>query len=142
MKKYCLLFTVFIITISNVFGEIKNGYEKEILQTREALKTYSALLQTSNSLTPYQRRKIGHRIDSLISNISHYELTANLLEQFKIISPGLYAEVDTLKDSRGRNVTVYVKFIPTPNTKTELWGATSMSPLANDKESYASEYGK
>jgi hypothetical protein len=142
MKKYCLLFTVFIITISIAFGEIKNGYEKEILQTREALKTYSDLLHTSNNLTPYQRRKIGHRIDSLISNISHYELTANLLEQFKIISPDLYTEVDTLKDSRGRNVKVYVKFIPMPDTKTELWGATCMSPLTNDKEAYASEYGK
>jgi hypothetical protein len=142
MKKYCLLLTVFIITISNVFGEIKNGYEKDILKTREALKTYSALYHTSNSLTPYQRRKIGHRIDSLISSISNYELTANLLEQFKIISPDLYTEVDTLKDSRGRNVKVYVKFIPMPDTKTELWGATCMSPLAHDKEAYASEYGQ
>ena len=142
MKRYCLLFTVFILTMSNVFGKIKNGYEKDILQTRESLKRYSALLHASNNLTSYQRRKIEHRIDSLVSDISNYELTANLLEQFKVISPALYNEIDTLKDSRGKNVKVYVKFIPRVDAKIDVWGVTCMSPLGNDKEAYGSEYGK
>jgi hypothetical protein len=69
-------------------------------------------------------------------------LTANLLEQFKIISPDLYDEIDTLKDCRGRNVKIYVKFIPKPNTDLQVWGITCMSPLTNDKDAYGSEYGK
>ncbi len=140
MKKLCLLFTVSIIALSTVFGEIKNGYEREILKTRESLKRYSALLRASH-LTPYQRRKIEHSIDSLVSNISNFEITENLLEQFKIISPELYSEIDTLKDSRGRNVKVYVKFIPLARTEIQCWGITRMGPMGNDKEAYCSEYG-
>ena len=111
MKKYCLLVTIFIVTISTVFSEIKNGYEKEILQTRESLKSLNALLRINHNLPTAQRRKIGYRIDSLMNNISNYELTKNLLDQFKIISPDLYGEIDTLKDSQGRSVDIFVKFI-------------------------------
>jgi hypothetical protein len=143
MKTLCLLFTILIVTVTHVFGEIKNGYEKGILQTKESLKTYSALLHASrNNLTPYQRRKLEHRIDSLVTVISGYEITASLLEQFKIISPDLYAEIDALKNVNGWNVKVYVKFIEMPTTDTKVWGMTCMSPLGNDDETYASEYGK
>jgi hypothetical protein len=143
MKTLCLLFTILIVTMTHVFGEIKNGYEKGILQTKESLKTNRALLHTSrNNLSPYQRRKIEHRIDSLISIISGYEITASLLEQFKNISPDLYAEIDALKNANGKNIKVYVKFIEMPITGTKVWGMTCMSPLGNDDETYASEYGK
>src|SRR5687768_10374614 len=98
MKKLCLLFTILIVTMSTVFGEIKNGYENVILQAKESLQRYSASLHAGrNNLTPHQRRKIEHKIDSLVSVISNYEITAGLLEQFKIISPNLYAEIDALK---------------------------------------------
>lgn len=142
IKKRCLLFIIFIVTIGNVFGEIKNGYEKEIFQMRESLKSLNALLHINNNLSAVQRRKIEYRIDSLINNISNYELTKNLLEQFKIISPDLYSEIDTLKDNKGRNVDVFVKFIPADGTKIKAWGTTYMSQVDYDKDAYRSEYGE
>jgi len=142
MKKYCLLLTVFILAMSTVSGEIKNGYEKEILQTRELLKSLSALLQINKNLRIGQRRKIEYRIDSLVNNISNYELTKNLLDQFKVISPDLYSEIDTLKDRKGRNVDVFVKFIPLDKTEIKAWGTTYMTQTEDDKDAYRSEYGE
>jgi hypothetical protein len=75
--------------MTNVFGEIKNGYKTEILQTRESLRNLSALLRVNNNLTAVQKRKIKYTIDSLEKSISNYELTENLLDQFKIILPDL-----------------------------------------------------
>ena len=142
MKKYCFLFIVIILTMTNVSGEIKNGYEKEILQTRESLRNLNALLRINNNLTTGQKRKIKYTIDSLVNSISNYELTENLLDQFKIISPDLYEEINILKDSKGRNVDVFVKFIPIGKTEIKAWGSTYMTEGKSDKDAHFSEYGE
>ena len=121
-KKHVLLFLFLFLLFNHAFGEIKNGYEKDVVQMRASLRRYSALLQVNNNLTPRQRRKITHGIDSLVNNLSNYELTENLLKQFKDIAPDLYAEIDTLKDINGRNVKVYVKFILVNGTEIKAWG--------------------
>jgi hypothetical protein len=141
LKKYALLFLFLSLLFSHAFGEIKNGYEKDVVQMRASLRRYTALLQVNNNLTFYQRRKIKHGIDSLVSNLSNYELTENLLKQFKDIAPDLYAEIDTLKDINGRNVKVYVKFIPVNGTEIKAWGTTYMSEMTNNKNGFCSEYG-
>jgi hypothetical protein len=76
-----------------------------------------------------------------VDHISFYDLTENLLNQFKIISPRLYAEIDTISDRKGRPVHVYVKFVPVDATKVKAWGITYLNQLENDKDAYLSEYG-
>ena len=78
----------------------------------------------------------------MINNISYYELTENLLNQFKIIAPCLYNEIDTIKDIKGRTVNVFVKFIPTDATEVKAWGTTYMNQVENDRHAYLSEYGE
>jgi hypothetical protein len=142
MKKPCLLFIISILTLSNVLGEIKNGYETEIFQVQGSLKALRLLLHGKNTLTASQTQRIEYRIESLIKYISYYELTENLLNQFRIIAPALYNEIDAIKDGKGRTVDVYVKFIPQAAAKVKAWGTTHMDQVENDKDACRSEYGE
>lgn len=142
MKKYCLHFAIFILTCNAVFGEIKNGYEKDIFGMKESLKKLSSILIENKELPLDQRRKIESSIETLVNHIVYYELTENLLNQFRIIAPGLCHEIDTIRDRMGRAVNVYVKFIPTNATEVKAWGTTCVGQVENDKDAYRSEYGE
>jgi hypothetical protein len=141
MNKYGIFFIFYFVTISNVFGEIKNGYEKSNFQTRESLKNLLFILAQSNDISASQRRRIKSRIDRLEGDILYYELTENLLNQFRIIAPMLYNEIDTIKDNKGRAVNVYVKFVPEDATEVKAWGTTYMDQVEDDLDAHRSEYG-
>ena len=139
-KKCCILFSILCIAL-NVFGEIKNGYEGELFKMQESLKNLTRIISETNDLLPSARRTIESKIELLISNISYYELTENLLHQFKIIASDLYSEIDTIRDRNGRAVDVFVKFIPTDATEVKAWGTTYMSQAKNNPDGCLSEYG-
>lgn len=141
LKQYCVLFIIFFFTIDSTFGKIKNGYEGDISGMRESLKNLNAILAENMNLSGPSKRKIAFKINLLISNISYYEVTENLLSQFKIIAPDLYNEIDTIRDSKGREVNVFVKFIPTDASAVKAWGTTYMRQVENDRDAYLSEYG-
>jgi hypothetical protein len=141
MNKCGLFFIIYVMTVSNVFGEIKNGYERRNLQTRESLKNLLFILAKTNDMSAFQRREIKERIEELESDILYYELTENLLDQFRIIAPMLYNEIDTIKDNKGRAVHVYVKFVPEDATVVKAWGTTYISQVEGDVDAYRSEYG-
>ncbi len=141
MNKYGLFFIIYFVTVSNVFGEIKNGYEKSNFKTRDSLKNLLFVLAQNNDMSASQRRGIKERIERLESNILYYELTENLLNQFKIIAPMLYNEIDTIKDNKGRAVDVYVKFVAEDATEVKAWGTTYMSQAEGDLDANRSEYG-
>src|SRR3990170_4143787 len=126
MQKYVLFLIVYFVTVSNVFGELKNGYEKNNFQTREALKNLRFLIAETKDMSASQRKEIKSRIERLECDILYYELTKNLLNQFKMIAPTLYDEIDTIKDNKGRAVHVYVKFVPEDATEVKAWGTTYM----------------
>ena len=140
-KKYFILFSILCIAI-NVFGEIKNRYKTELVSMQESLKNLTRIISEKKDLLPAARRKIESKIDLLVSNISYFELTETLLSQLKIIAPNLYNEIDTIKDSKGRFVDVFVKFIPTDATDVKAWGTTYMNQVENDQDRYLSEYGE
>jgi hypothetical protein len=140
-KKYCILFSILCIAL-NVFGEIKNGYKDELCSMQESLKNLRRIIIEKKDLLPSARRTIESKIELLISNISYCELTENLLNQFKIIAPDLYCEIDAISDSKGRSVDVFVKFIPTDATEVKAWGTTYMRQVEGDQDGYLSEYGE
>lgn len=142
MKKYCLQFAIFVFSCTAVSGEIKNGYEKNILQMKQSLSELRAILLETEQLSPTQHRKIEYSIEALVNHISGYELTENLLKQFRAIAPALSSEIDTIRDRKGRPVDVYVKFVPTDATEIKACGTTYIAHAENDRDTYNSEYGE
>lgn len=134
------LVCILLFASSAVFGEIKNGYEKNIEPMKESLAYLQNILENGD-LSSFQRRKVEASIQVLVNYISYYELTENLLSQYKIIVPQLFSEIDTITDRLGRPVDVYVKFVPIDATEVKAWGITQVSQMENDKDAYVSEYG-
>ena len=130
-----------LVSISNLFGEIKNGYGIEINGARASLKTLEAIVAGSKNLSVFQNADLNMKIERLRKFITYYELTENLLGQFRSITPGIYHEIDSIKDSKGRPVHVYVKFLPEESMQGGISGTTNMEQAASDKDAYSSEYG-
>ena len=142
IRNYCLNTLMFILLCHAVFGEIKNGYEKNISGTKESLTHLRASLLEDENLTPAHRRKIQSTIATFVDYIAYYDLTEGLLVQFKAIAPELYAQVDSIEDRLGRPVDVYIKFVPADGTNVKAWGLTYMDQASDDKDAYQSEYGR
>jgi hypothetical protein len=136
-----LLFMILFLSSNASLCEIRNGYEKDILILKESLKSLTEILNGDKYLSGVQRRKIESNIETLVNHISFYDLTENLLNQFRIIAPKLYAEIDTISDRKGRPVHVYVKFVPPDATKIKAWGITYINQMENDQDAYLSAYG-
>jgi hypothetical protein len=77
-----------------------------------------------------------------VKYITYYEVTENLLKQFKVISPELYNEVDTIKDRNGEVTHVYIKFIPEDEASVPAWGVTRIAQAPGNANTYISEYGE
>ena len=140
-KKYIVLFGLIFI-LHNAFGEIKNGYGKDIILLNESLKNLKAIVSESDRLTVARRRQIESKIANLENSISYYKVTESLLNQFKMIAPDLYAEIDTIRDGKGRPVNVYIKFVPINSTELQAWGTTYINQSETDSVAYCSEYGE
>ena len=141
IRKCCLHILILLFTCFNVFGKIRNGYERDILPMKESLNNLKMTLMENTGISAMKRRKVEQVIQTLVNHISYYELTESLLNQFKIIDPNLYSQIDTITDRLGRSVDVYVKFVPCDATRVKAWGTTYLNQLPNDKDAYLSEYG-
>jgi hypothetical protein len=141
LKVISLHFIILLLSSSYGLAEIKNGYEKDILIMKESLKNLTEILAEDENLSGIQRRKIESKVETLVNHISFYDLTENLLDQFKTIAPKLYAEIDTISDRKGRPVHVYVRFVPVDATKVKALGVTYLNQLRDDQDAYLSEYG-
>ena len=87
IRNYCLHTLIFILTCHAVFGEIKNGYEKNISATKQSLTSLRAILLDDENITTAQRRKIQSMIATLVDHVAYYDLTEGLLSQFQTIAP-------------------------------------------------------
>jgi hypothetical protein len=141
MKNYLLIASLLLLILSNLFGEVKNGYEENIPHMKLSLQSLKNILFNDQNLSADQKRKIKERIKSIVNYIVYYEITDAMLKQFRGISPDLYNEIDTLKDSKGRIIDVYVKFIPKEQAQYQAEGIAAFTQEANDLNSCSSEYG-
>jgi hypothetical protein len=141
MKTYCPLKLIFLLTWNCLFGEIKNGYGSEIKGIRESLKGLTSLLTDDCGFSLFQRAEIKNKINKLLGYITYFELTEELLIQFRTIAPEMYNEIDIIKDCRGGNVFVYVKFVSQNRMRQVAAATTNMACLEGDKNVYYSEYG-
>lgn len=141
MKSYLLVALLLILLLPNLFGEIRNGYERDLPNLRTSLQNLKDLLANDADLTDGERRKLKQKITSLMDLMVYSELTVKLLNQFKAIAPDLYNEIDTLKDSKGRVIDVYVKFIPKDEATFESPGMVSFVQSSGDENGCSSAYG-
>lgn len=139
--KTCALFLFLGCFIAPIcLAEIKNGYS-EIAGARSSLISTRKSLYEDNGLSHLEKQNMKHKIGDLERYIIYYALTDKLLAVFKDIASDLYAEMDTLRDSRGRIVDVYVKFVPEKELPPGVAGVTSLDQDKTDEHTCQSEYG-
>ena len=141
MKKYCLYLAASLLSCNCVFAQIKNGYEREINGIKESLTSLTNMLASDVDMSPSKKHQIRANIAKLSEYVMYYQLTKELLDQFELIAPELYTSIDSIKDSRGRRVTVYVRFASEMEMQNGAHGTTNLNQSQHDLSLYSSEYG-
>ena len=145
MKRHIIALLAVMLFHASVVAEIKNGYEPKINDTRLALDSLSTIktgfIRDNETKTPLAPHKIQHKIDSLRQIILSYEITEELLDQFRLIAPVLYNEIDTITNAYGTNTDVFVKFIPDEQMIKYQKGRLVMGQCAYNERVCYSEYG-
>src|SRR5687768_3038737 len=141
MKTYSLVIIMSIFLWNYAIGEVKNGYGMDMQIAEESMLNLADLLRKGN-LPQYKERKIKESLKAAMDHIAYYRLTERLLEQFRVIAPDLYNEINSIKDKKGRPVDVLIKFVPHDATKLKSWGTTCIGQSASDHDAYVSEYGE
>ena len=149
MKKFLIALLAIVLIYFKVVAEIRNGYETKINETRIELENLKKIInegknrnsRSIDKLTYLQKQKMNFDIDSLNQVILNYEITENLLDQFRTIAPELFNEIDTIKNVYGEKTNVYVKFQPDEKMIESQLGRTLMGSCLDDKNICYSEYG-
>jgi hypothetical protein len=141
MKTLYFILTLNILSSSYLLGKIRNGYEQELQSCKLSLQKIKLLLADDHGISLAQKVKMKSKIGDLITYISCYELTQALLEQFRIISPELYQEIDSLRDKRGRTTDVYVRVVTSGHAKAPLRAASFFNYFSSDEDACYSRYG-
>ncbi|MEX2231299.1 MAG: hypothetical protein WD824_04020 [Cyclobacteriaceae bacterium] len=140
MKTYALFILLTLLTVPHSLAKIKNGYEREIKAAREAFKNLNAMLVSQPTMPAEQKNATNDNIARLRVFLMYHELTERLLLQFKLISPDMYNEIDSIKDKFNRPVDIYVKFLQGGNKRGSVAGSTNI-PTGEDENAYDSRYG-
>jgi hypothetical protein len=98
-------------------------------------------MDESQDMSLAQKLRIKSKIENLISYISYYELTEELIRQLRTVSPAIFTEIDNIEDKRGRPTDVYVKLIPKEKARIQLEGASFFEQSSVDEDANHSEYG-
>lgn len=140
--KYCFL-TVLLVILVTTKGSagIRNGYAKGVPRLKVSLTRLEEMLRNP-TLSASDRRRIRASMQSVIDYMVCYEVTENILRQFRAIAPDLYLEIENLRDGRGRVVDVYVKLIRTRETQFLAAGTTVFTQSDDDPQRCRSEYGE
>ena len=142
MKAVYILIGLMSFSSGILFGEIRNGYDKQIQATIASIqKLNSQLLLEGKKLSFFERQLIKGEIRELTEIISHYELTRQFINQFRIVSPVIYNELDSIKDKKKRITDVFVKLIPKDQSRIQLQAATIFIQSPFDSDASQSEYG-
>jgi len=147
MIKTALVLLTFIMLSAQALSQIKNGYGA-LAKADETLCNLEYLLQIDKSnkrtrnLSFSQKEKLKYEIRRVKQLMLFNEITADLLGQFHMIAPGLYEEINNIKDRKGTVVTVYVKFLPHWKMKYSPSGSAQLSYEEENDRIYTKEYGK
>jgi hypothetical protein len=141
MKTYCFYLAASLLSFNCLFAQIKNGYEREINGIKESLTSLTNMLSSDVDMPTSKKHQIRANIAKLSEYVLYYQLTEELLDQFELIAPELYTSIDSIKDSHGRRVTVYVRFASELEMQNGAHGTTNLNQSVQDPSLYTSEYG-
>ena len=141
MKQCILAACLLVMALGNLFGEIINGYEKDLPGLRNSLARLESILADDACLTGQERKKIKSRIRAIIGHLIYFQVTDTMLRQFRAIAPELYDEINTLADRNGKVIDVYVRFIPEAKATYRSEGLSAFSQSTDDRDRCHSEYG-
>lgn len=119
---------------------IKNGYT-DIAGAVQSLRKIEKLLREDSSLTFEQRSSMKGTRKRLRDYITYGEMTRQMLSTFQLISPGLFASVDSVRDRMCLPVDVYVQLVPENAMPPGVFGATNLEQDLSDANVYRSEFG-
>ena len=140
MRSHYLLFLTYVLIIPSSSGEIRNGY-KEITAVKQSFKGLKEMLLTDMSLSSSKKKSIKEHLHQLRNYIVYHDATDLLLNEFKLLAPDLYSQIQHVQDRKGRPVHVYVRFIPYHAETFQACGKTKIERSADDQDRYVSEYG-
>jgi hypothetical protein len=141
--KASFLFAILMIFSSYVLlGEIKNGYETELHNAIATLQKLNLRLSGDKTLSILEKQMIRSEIKKVTDVISHYELTRQLINQFRIVSPVMYNEMDSIKDKRKRTTDIFIRLIPSEQASVKLMAASFFRQSPRDDDASYSEYGE
>ena len=142
MKANFLFATLMILSSYALFAEIRNGYEAELHSAIAKLQQLSTRLSSDKKLSLLEKQIIRSEIKKVTDIISHYELTRQLINQFRIVSPVIYSEMDTISDKRNRPTDIFIKLIPYEYSRVQLMAASFFRQSPRDRDASFSEYGE
>jgi hypothetical protein len=140
MNAIILIFVFWFSAASDLFGRIRNGYEQHLHTTRETLRALRTKL-AAGDLSFRDRMKAETEIEKLTTYLACYELTEELIGRMKSVSPGIFSDINAIKDKKGRPVDVYVKLVSKEKARLNLKAVTFIGPVLGDEDAGCSEYG-
>lgn len=140
-KNILLVFLCLFSSIS-LTAKIRNGYATDVAAARECIHLLNQRLSVYPAIKENERRHILAAMKLHAEAIQRYELTESLLVQFKMMSRDMYRQIDELRDKRGRETDVYVRFIPEERAYVMLSGATFIEASSRDEDASQSRYGE
>ena len=122
---------IFLIAYDGV-ARIKNGYDRQIQATKSALHSIKLRLADASELSVEAQRALETEMRRLISYVSCYELTEELIVRLKTISPSIFWDVENITDKKGRATDVYIKLVPDDLTRINLKAASFVKQLVGE----------
>ncbi len=139
MKTYVLSVVINLFIVSSLPAKIINGYASGINTAHDGIRRLSELIVTDSNLTITEQNRMKDYLNRNREFVLYHELTERLLSQFRMISPDIFNQIDTIKDAKGRLVDVYVRFLPMEKIDGSVAGRTNMPLEIGD--AYMSSYG-
>lgn len=123
------------------FAKIRNGYGRRIEAARSALHTIKLRLADTKGLSLDERQTLERDMQGLVSYVSCYELTEELIARLRKISPSIFWDIENITDKKGRPTDVYVKLVPDHLTTVNLKAASFVKQVTDDADASCSEHG-
>lgn len=140
--KVVVTLIVCVIAAGSTSGKIRNGYQNDIQNKFTKLDSLQSILWYGENFSPLKKLDIKTQIKELIDLISYYEMTEKLIGQLRIVSPGIFLEMDTITDKKGRPTDIYIRMIPRNKSRIQLCAASFFTQSQTDKDISISEYGE
>ena len=143
MKWLCIITLVIVCLGGNLemCAQIKNGYDHEVIEAQKKMNHLREIAK--NTLNKVQRKRLKKNLKATRAAAKkireNHAKTQELIEMFRMIDPGLYHEINTIKDCEGNDTHVYIKVVD--ELKSGLVGATNVNQSVENPNVYSSEYG-